>query len=115
MKNKIKFYLMIFSLINELADSELFREVKNVYCICNRNIAWILNYRLKSKGIKVWICPERLVQTKAKRKMQEKKDYIFIVEACVGKEIIGILDEKRVQLENIFVIPVRLNKEGEIV
>lgn len=115
MKNRIKFYLMIYSLMNELADRELFRGVKNVYCICDRKIAWILNYRLKAKGIKVWFCSEELLKTKVKRNMQDKKDYFFIVEECMDGEIAGILEEKGVQSENYFVIPVRLNKAEEIV
>lgn len=115
MKNKIKFYLMIHSLMTELADRELFRGVKNVYCICDRSIAWILNYRLKAKGIKVWLCSEELVKTKVRRNMQDKKDYFFVVEECMEGKITGILEKKGVQSENYFVIPVRLDKAGEIV
>lgn len=113
--NKIKYYMMIYSLMIELADRELFRGVKNVYCICDRSIAWILNYRLKSKGIRVKLCSEEFVKTKIRRNMQDKKDYFFVVEECMDGQITGILEKKGVQSENYFVIPVRLNKAGEIV
>lgn len=107
---KIKFYLMMYSLMVEIVDHKLFQGIKNVYCICDKNIAWILNYLLKPQGIKVWHCSEKFIKTKTIKGIHRLQEGIFILEETQNGKLSELLETNEVKPENIFVIPLRLDE-----